>query len=66
MSTVAPQRPLLTVREAAERLAVSEKTIRRRIAEGAIPAVRVGTAKGQALRIDPAELEAWLYGSEAA
>lgn len=34
--------PRLTVRQAAARLAVSEATVRRRIADGSLPAVRIG------------------------
>jgi excisionase family DNA binding protein len=36
------RRPLLTVREAAERLRVSDKTVRRMITKGEIPVIRVG------------------------
>ena len=49
-------RPLLSVRSVAAKLAVSDKTIWRLIRAGKLPAVRVG---GQ-LRVDPGELEAWL------
>jgi excisionase family DNA binding protein len=52
---------LLTVQETAERLAVHEDTVRRRIARGEIPAVQLG-GRGSSLRIDERELEAWLYG----
>jgi excisionase family DNA binding protein len=60
MTSVVLSRPLLNVRSVADRLSVSEKTVRRLIESGRLPAVRVG---GQ-VRIDPDELEAWLYGSE--
>lgn len=40
--------PLLTVREAANQLGVSERTIKRRIATGELPVVRVG----RSVRID--------------
>jgi excisionase family DNA binding protein len=43
MTTVVPER-LLTIREVARRLAVSEKTIRRLVEAGRLPALRVGTA----------------------
>jgi len=56
MSTTAPDRPLLNVYKAARRLSVSEKTIRRLIRSGELPALKVGNS----LRIDPAELERWL------
>jgi excisionase family DNA binding protein len=42
--------PLLTVAQAAERLAVSEKSVRRLIAAGKIPAVKIGGS----VRVDPA------------
>lgn len=61
MSTLAPYRPLLTVREAAARLRVSEKTVRRLVAAAELPALKVG---GQ-IRVDEGELEAWLYGPGA-
>jgi excisionase family DNA binding protein len=46
-------RPLLTVREAAARLSVNEKTVRRLIHSGSLPALKVGGS----VRIDEAELE---------
>jgi excisionase family DNA binding protein len=55
----ASQFRLLTVRETAEMLGVDEKTVRRRIAEGEIPAYRLG-GKGKAIRVAADELEAWL------
>jgi excisionase family DNA binding protein len=55
----ASQFRLLTVRETAEMLGVDEKTVRRRIAEGEIPAYRLG-GKGEAIRVAADELEAWL------
>jgi excisionase family DNA binding protein len=47
------QRPI-GVREAVERLAVSEKTIRRGIADGTLPARRVGR---KVIRIQVADLD---------
>jgi excisionase family DNA binding protein len=58
MSTLAPDRPLLTVREAAARLRVSEKTVRRLIGAEILPALRIGGS----IRVDPDQLRAWLYG----
>lgn len=52
-------RPLLTVRQAAERANVNEETMRRLIHSGRLPALKVAGA----LRIDPDELEAYLYGT---
>ena len=54
---------LLTVADAAKRLNVSRPTIYRRISEGSLPALRIGPGTGP-LRIDPVELECWLYGWE--
>jgi excisionase family DNA binding protein len=57
MSSVVSDRPLLTVVQVAERLAVCEKTVRRLIDRGDLPALRVGAQ----IRIDAAQLEQWLY-----
>jgi excisionase family DNA binding protein len=46
--------PPITVAEAAERLAVSERTIRRAIADGSLPARRVRKAM---IRLDPADVD---------
>jgi excisionase family DNA binding protein len=55
---IVQERPLLTVREAADRLRCSEKTVRRLIRRGELPALRVGRTS---LRIDEAELKRYLY-----
>jgi len=47
---------LLTVRETADRLAVGVSTVRRKIREGTLPAIRLGPG-GAAVRIDPSELQ---------
>jgi excisionase family DNA binding protein len=65
MATVERDMRLLTVREVAERLNVSINTVYRRIYAGEIPAYRLG-GKGTSLRIDPADVGAWLYGDDAA
>jgi excisionase family DNA binding protein len=52
---------LLTVAEAAVICHVSAPTIRRRIAEGELPAVQVG-GPGKSVRIRRDVLEKWLYG----
>ena len=57
MSTLAPDRPLLTVREAGAQLRVSEKTVRRLIGAEILPALRIGGS----IRVDPDQLQAWLY-----
>jgi excisionase family DNA binding protein len=54
---------LLTVAEVAEWLRCSEPTVRRRIRDGQIPAVKL--SHGQSvIRIDAAELNNWLYQRE--
>jgi excisionase family DNA binding protein len=61
MTTIVQHRELLTVLEVAERLRVSEKTVRRLIERGELPAIQSG-GKGRAVRIDAHELAGWLYG----
>ena len=51
---------LLTVAEVARRLQQSERTVRDKIASGALPAIRIGTGPRAPIRVDLAELEAWL------
>lgn len=58
MSPHVYERPLLTTKEVAARLAVSEKTIRRLTKRGELPAVRVGGT----VRYDPAEVRSYVYG----
>jgi excisionase family DNA binding protein len=53
---------LLTVAQVAELCACSQDTIRRRIREGDLPAVRLGAGGRKHLRVDPADLELWLFG----
>jgi excisionase family DNA binding protein len=50
------QRPLLTIAETGTRLNLNERTVRRLIARGDLPAVRLGNS----IRVDPDDLEAWL------
>jgi excisionase family DNA binding protein len=52
---------LLTVQEAARFLRQSERSVRRKIHRGDIPAVRLGNAAGP-LRIPAAALQEWLFG----
>ena len=62
--TAVHSRPALpTVAEVAERLRVSEKTVRRLIAAGLLPAVRLGGPR-TAIRVAADELERWLYAEE--
>lgn len=48
----APQAQWLSVQDAADVLNVSRDTIRRRLADGTIPAIRIG----RLIRINPADL----------
>jgi len=57
MATAVTRSPLMTVAEAAQLLHVSERTVRRLISAGAVPALRVGSQ----IRIDRDELHRWLY-----
>lgn len=54
---------MLSVRDVARVLSVSEKTVRRLVHrdQGALPALRVGGS----IRVDPVELEAWLFSDPA-
>ena len=56
---------LLTVRDVAETLRVDEKTVRRKIERGLIPAYRLGPP-GNSLRVSEDELSAWLAESRTA
>jgi len=56
MSITEQRPPLLTIADAAVRLNLSEHTIRRRVASGELPAVRLGGL----IRIDQDDLERWL------
>lgn len=62
MSTSAQAPALLTIRETAALLRLSEKTVRRRIRTGEIAAVRLGDGSTAPLRIPRKGLEEWLYG----
>jgi excisionase family DNA binding protein len=57
MGTLVQERQFLTVRETAERLRLSEKTVRRLIAAEILPSVRVSPG---AIRIEAGELDGWL------
>lgn len=52
--------PLLSLSEAAQRLACSSTTIRRLVANGVLPVVRIG----RLIRIDPADLTAMIYAQK--
>lgn len=51
----------LTVAQVADRLQLSEVSIRRTIKSGEIPLVRLSTRPGGAVRIPEHELDAWLH-----
>lgn len=54
-ATTAPT--LVSIAQAAERAGVSRDTIRRRIADGSLPAARLGP---RLIRLDPADVDALL------
>ena len=60
MSATAESTPLLSVREVAERLSVSPVTVRRWIACGELPALRIGST----VRVDPERLSNRLHERE--
>jgi excisionase family DNA binding protein len=53
---------LLTTHQVARRLNVSEETVRRRLRQGEIPGLRLGSGPRAPFRVVEAELEQWLYG----
>ena len=57
--TQAPPMRLLTVRDAVERLNVTERTLRAWLAAGKLPAVRLSA---RCIRIRPEDLEAFIEG----
>jgi len=61
MATVAPERRLLKIGDVAARLNCSESTVRRLVDRG-LPVLRFGH-KNCSLRVDPGELESWLYSN---
>lgn len=61
MSAVTTNSQLLTVNEAAGVLRVHPVTLRKWIAKGRVTAVQLG-GPGNAVRIDSAELERFIYG----
>ena len=53
----------MTVSQVAERLQLSEVSIRRKIRDGEIPAVKLASAGRAAVRIPEDGLEAWLQSA---
>lgn len=60
MRARAESRRVLTVREVADQLRISESTVRRRIKDGSLPTLKLGPRRS-VLRVDERELEEWLY-----
>ncbi len=52
---------LLTCRQAAELLSISERTLWQLTKDGKIPVVKVG----RSVRYDPADLRAWIAGAKS-
>jgi excisionase family DNA binding protein len=61
MKSQAVEPDLLRVPEVAERLRVSPEVVRRKIRSGELPGLRLGSGRRAPLRVDRAELDAWLY-----
>ena len=57
---------MLTVNDAAKRLAVQPETIRRWIRAGKLPAVALGIGRGNRLRIKPEVLERFIEQRQSA
>jgi excisionase family DNA binding protein len=53
MTNLDVSRRLLSVKETASRLGVSQESVRRRIRDGSIPAVKLGSGPKAPFRIDP-------------
>ncbi|WFR71414.1 helix-turn-helix domain-containing protein [Prescottella defluvii] len=51
----------VSMAEAARRIGVSRVTIHKRVRDGELPAFRVGTGRGAAVRIKVSDLEALLH-----
>jgi excisionase family DNA binding protein len=56
VATDTHDRPLLNLKQVAARVSLSQSTLRRKIREGALPAVQLG-GKRCAIRVDEAELD---------
>lgn len=54
---------LINIPAAAAQLGIGISTLRRKINDGVVPAYRIG-GPGTAIRLDPAELDAWLRTPE--
>ena len=65
MAHVATPRTFLTIAQVADELQLSRSTIKRKLAAGEIPFVKLGSGPKSAVRIDRAELEDWLFSAPA-
>ena len=61
-TTVEDRPAYVTMDEAADLLQVSARTIRRRVADGSLPAYRLGDAPSSRVRLRVDELLAWVEG----
>jgi excisionase family DNA binding protein len=59
MSTIEQQSPMMTISEVAGVLHVHPVTVRRMIARGDLPSVRLGTGVRARVRVDPEDLRAF-------
>jgi excisionase family DNA binding protein len=57
-----PPQNLLTVNQVAARLQLSKWSVYRRVADGQIPALKLGSDVRSPLRVPEDELASWLYG----
>ena len=60
--TVEDSPAYVSMEQAAELLQVSARTIRRRVADGSLPAYRLGDAPSSRMRLRVDELLAWVEG----
>ena len=60
--TVEDSPAYVSMEQAAELLQVSARTIRRRVADGSLPAYRLGDAPSSRVRLRVDELLAWVEG----
>jgi excisionase family DNA binding protein len=61
MSATDVRSPLLTIDEVALILRQSRRTVERHVASGEIPSVKLGNARGSAIRVHERDLVAWIY-----
>jgi excisionase family DNA binding protein len=64
VASIVQKPPLLAIPDVSARINFSEKTVRRLIARGELPAIRPGGERGR-IRVDQDELERWLAARSA-